>query len=100
MFPDEITVFSRVEEYARTLKENVAYYRNLLSDPDTPWAAYLLLSTGVGYLLMPVDLIPDGIPVIGWLDDVVIVPVLIWLGTQLIPEEVLERHRENNAENR
>lgn len=61
---------------------------------DTPGLAKLLCATAVGYALSPIDLIPDFIPVIGHLDDLIIVPGLICMGIRLIPPHVMEECRE------
>ena len=59
------------------------------SDKRTPLIAKLLIGLTVGYLLSPIDLIPDFIPVLGILDDLIIVPILISISIKLIPEIVL-----------
>lgn len=58
-------------------------------DPRTPWPAKLLAAVVVAYALSPIDLIPDFIPVLGYLDDLVLIPLGIWLVLRLIPEEVM-----------
>lgn len=58
--------------------------------PKTPWVAKVLIWLTIGYLLSPIDLIPDFIPVIGLLDDLVIVPLLIIASVRLIPKVVWE----------
>ena len=65
------------------------------SDPRVPWYAKLLVGVIVAYALSPIDLIPDFIPVIGFVDDLLIIPAGIALATRLIPREVLEEHRAN-----
>ena len=67
------------------IKKELAYYRALMADQRTPKIAKWLIASAVAYLLMPFDLIPDFIPILGQLDDVVIVPGLIWLGLLCIP---------------
>ena len=62
--------------------------------PDTPWYAKALLAFAVAYALSPIDLIPDFIPVLGYLDDVILLPVLIWLALRLLPAHVLAASRE------
>ncbi|MEW6053850.1 MAG: DUF1232 domain-containing protein [Nitrospirota bacterium] len=62
-------------------------------DARTPRAAKFLLALAVGYTLFPFDLIPDFIPVIGHLDDLIIVPALIVLALKMIPEEVIRECR-------
>ena len=61
--------------------------------PKTPWYAKLIISLTLAYALSPVDLIPDFIPVIGYLDDLIIVPAGISLSIRLIPEDVMEECR-------
>lgn len=56
-----------------------ANLRNTWHDSRTPWAARLLLLAGIAYVLMPVDLVPDVIPVFGWLDDLAILPAAVWV---------------------
>ena len=63
-------------------------------DPAMPWLPKLLALLVVGYFLSPIDLIPDFIPVLGYLDDIIIVPLGILLVVRLIPPEVMQEHRE------
>ncbi len=63
-------------------------------DPRTPWYAKVLLIAVIGYALSPIDLIPDFIPVLGYLDDLVIVPAGIYLATRMIPKDVMVECRE------
>ena len=58
-------------------------------DPRTPWPAKLLAALVVAYALSPVDLIPDFIPILGLLDDLILVPLGIWLVLRLIPDAVM-----------
>ncbi len=83
-------MFARLKAIARSLQEELAVYRLVLKDPRTPRSAKILLALAVGYFVSPVDLIPDFIPVIGQLDDAVIVPGLVYLALRLIPPEVVE----------
>lgn len=64
-----------------------------LRDPATPTAARVLALIVVAYALSPIDLIPDFIPVLGYLDDLLLLPGLIWLTVRLIPEPVRDRCR-------
>lgn len=84
-----------LRETARRLKTEFAVYRLALRHPRTPWLARVLLGLAVGYVLLPFDLIPDFIPVIGHLDDLVIVPALVWLALRLIPPGVIAECRLN-----
>lgn len=84
---------SRLAELGRHLKLHAAYYRALYRDPRTPLFARALLWLALGYALMPFDLIPDFIPVIGHLDDLIIIPAIVLLALQIIPASVKEEHR-------
>lgn len=66
----------------------------MLRHPRTPWPARIILGLAVAYLLSPIDLIPDFIPVLGQLDDLLIVPGLFTLALKLIPKEVVAECRE------
>ncbi|HTK69221.1 MAG TPA: YkvA family protein [Candidatus Eisenbacteria bacterium] len=77
------------EAYARFRRE-LRVYQAVLKDPRTPRLAKWLLRLAIAYALSPIDLIPDFIPVIGHLDDAVIVPGLIVLAVRLVPNDVLE----------
>ncbi|WP_319004562.1 YkvA family protein [Methylobacillus caricis] len=72
-------------------------YRLVLRHPQTPWLAKALLGLAIGYLLLPFDLIPDFIPVLGQLDDLVIVPGLIYLGLKCVPESLIQECRQQVA---
>jgi len=76
----------------------VALYRGLAKDPRTPTISKWLLVVAVGYALSPVDLIPEAIPVLGLLDDMLIVGGLIWLALRLIPKSLIEEHRRHAGE--
>jgi uncharacterized membrane protein YkvA (DUF1232 family) len=62
-------------------------------DPRVPWPVKLLALAVAGYALSPIDLIPDFIPVLGQLDDLIIVPLGVWLVIALIPEDVMDEYR-------
>lgn len=61
--------------------------------PDTPWYAKALGLLVVAYALSPIDLIPDFIPVLGYVDDILLLPALIWLTVKLLPQSVLAKCR-------
>ncbi|MEO8396262.1 MAG: DUF1232 domain-containing protein [Chloroflexota bacterium] len=81
---------TRLKQVAHEVERELAVYRLVLADSRTPRLAKILLGAALGYLLMPFDLIPDFIPVIGQLDDVLIVPGLVLLALRMIPKEVVE----------
>ncbi|MEY2896892.1 MAG: hypothetical protein RL669_1161 [Pseudomonadota bacterium] len=74
---------------ARLLKAETLALALAATDRRTPWLARLLVVVAVAYALSPIDLIPDFIPVLGWLDDLVLLPLLITLAVKLTPPEVL-----------
>ena len=82
-------MFANLKTVARTLKRELQVYQLVLKDARTPKLAKWLLGLAVGYALLPFDLIPDFIPVIGHLDDAIIVPLLVFIALRLIPAEVV-----------
>lgn len=92
------SLVARLKAFAARIKQELAFYQRLLSHPQTPGVAKVLLWCAVGYLLLPFDLIPDFIPVLGQLDDLVIVPLLIVLAMRLTPDVVVAacREKQNN----
>ncbi len=79
----------RLADWAQALKrESLALYY-AARDPRTPWYAKLLAGAVVAYALSPIDLIPDFIPVLGYLDELLLLPLGIWLALRLVPAAVL-----------
>lgn len=74
------------------LKRKLALLRAVWKDPRTPRSAKLVLGATLAYALSPIDLIPDFIPVLGYLDDVIIVPLGILLAWLLVPREIWQEH--------
>jgi uncharacterized membrane protein YkvA (DUF1232 family) len=75
------------------IRDRIKFLKAVWKDPRTPWYAKAVLAATVAYAVSPIDLIPDFIPVIGHLDDLVIVPLGFWLAYQLVPREVWEEHK-------
>jgi uncharacterized membrane protein YkvA (DUF1232 family) len=71
------------------LKQEIKVYRLILKDRRTPRRAKILVWVAIGYALLPFDLIPDFIPVIGQLDDLIIVPALLTIAVKMVPGEVI-----------
>jgi uncharacterized membrane protein YkvA (DUF1232 family) len=67
--------------------------------PGVPWYAKLLIAVTLAYWLSPIDLIPDFIPILGYLDDLIIVPLLIMLSIKLVPEAIMATCRKRAIEN-
>ena len=74
---------------AKKLKTDIPAVFLALKHPRTPWTAKILAAVAVAYALSPIDLIPDFIPVLGYLDDILLLPALIALAMKLIPTDVL-----------
>ena len=83
----------RMKAWARGLKRDSLALYLAARDPRTPWYAKALAAAVAAYAFSPIDLIPDFIPVIGYLDDLVIVPLGIWLAISLIPDELMAEYR-------
>ncbi len=94
--------FARWQARARELKIQVHALLLAYRDPRTPWYAKALAALVAAYALSPIDLIPDFIPVLGQLDDLLLVPLGIALAARLIPREVLAdcRARARQADSR
>lgn len=86
-----------LKQLARRLKNEVHVVYVASQDRRTPWYAKLLAVVVLAYAFSPIDLIPDCIPLLGYLDDLILVPLGIWLVVQLIPPHVLTDCREQAA---
>lgn len=87
----------RLRDWARLIRRDVHALYLAARDPRVPWHAKALAAVVAGYALSPIDLIPDFIPVLGFLDDVILVPLGILLVIRLIPPEVMREHRDAAA---
>jgi uncharacterized membrane protein YkvA (DUF1232 family) len=86
-----------MKNWARLVKRDIHAIYLCSRDPRVPWHAKALAIFVAAYALSPIDLIPDFVPVLGYLDDVILVPVGIWLVVRLIPADVMAEHRELTA---
>jgi uncharacterized membrane protein YkvA (DUF1232 family) len=86
-------MWQRVRHWARTLKRDVVALWLAARDPRTPLAARLVAFAVAGYALSPIDLIPDVIPVLGHLDDLIIVPLGLALAIRLVPPPLMAEFR-------
>jgi len=82
-----------LKDRAKQLKTDIPAVFLALKRKETPWYAKLLAGLIVGYALSPIDLIPDFIPVLGYLDDLIILPALVALTIRLIPQDVMAECR-------
>lgn len=86
-------MLSTWQERARLLKREVTALYLATRDPRTPWFAKALAVVVVAYAFSPLDLIPDPIPILGYLDDLLLLPLGIWLVLRLIPPGVMDEYR-------
>jgi len=90
---------SSLKKIASSFKREFHTYRLVLKDRRTPRLAKILLGAAVGYTLMPFDLIPDFIPIIGHIDDIIIVPLLIFLALKMVPPDLVDDCRKQAESN-
>ncbi len=91
-------MLQRIKDWAKALKRQVMVLWFSCRHPSTPMPAKVLAIVVVAYALSPIDLIPDFIPVLGFLDDVILLPLGIWLVMRLMPAGVLEECRQQADE--
>lgn len=77
-------------------KKNIKFYQALYSDKRTPKIAKFFLYLAIAYFFMPFDIIPDFIPVLGYLDDIIVIPLLIYFAIKFIPADLyIEQYQKN-----
>ena len=84
-----------MKQQAKKLKSDIPAIFIALKEKDTPLIAKIIAGVTVGYALSPIDLIPDFIPVLGYLDDVILLPALVALTIKLIPGAVWTKSKRN-----
>src|SRR3990167_3319353 len=89
-----MTILQNLRQWARRIKRDGVTLWFACKDPATPLLPKVIAAFVVAYALSPIDLIPDFIPVLGYVDDVLLLPALIWLTIRLLPAEVLVICRE------
>lgn len=85
---------AKVKSWAERLEIEVIALYYAYRDPRTPWYAKLFCAYIIAVTISPIDLIPDFIPVIGYLDDALFLPLGIWIAIKMIPTSVMEESRE------
>lgn len=85
-----------IKEKADEIKKKLGTLYLAFKHPKTPWYAKILIISVIAYALSPIDFIPDFIPIIGYLDDLLLIPFGITLSIKLIPKEVMRECEENN----
>ena len=86
-------MLDRARQWARAIRRDVVAVWLAARDPRVPWYAKALAICVAGYALSPIDLIPDFVPILGYMDDVVIVPLGLLIVIKLIPAEIMAEHR-------
>ena len=86
-------MIERTRQWARLAKRDVHAIYRAARDPRVPWYAKALAFCVAGYALSPIDLIPDFVPVLGYIDDLIIVPLGILIVLKLIPPDIIAEHR-------
>lgn len=88
-------IMMNLKERAKKIKTDIPAVYLALKDENTPIAAKIFAAITVAYALSPIDLIPDFIPVLGYLDDIILLPALVAVTISLIPENIMENHRKS-----
>ena len=91
-------LFDAIHQWARRVKQDSVMLWFACRHPQTPWMAKAIAAFAVAYALSPIDLIPDFIPVLGYLDDALLLPAMVWLAVRCLPEDVKDEcHRQAQA---
>jgi uncharacterized membrane protein YkvA (DUF1232 family) len=91
-------MFDRIKIWALALKRDAYAVYLAARSPDTPWYVKILAAAVAAYAFSPIDLIPDFIPILGYLDDLILVSLGIWLVVSLIPEQAMAEYRAKASE--
>jgi uncharacterized membrane protein YkvA (DUF1232 family) len=88
-----MNLLEKLKSWARLLKQNVVMLWFATKHPRTPWLPKAICIFIVAYALSPIDLIPDFIPILGYVDDLILLPALIWIAIRLIPNQIIQESR-------
>jgi uncharacterized membrane protein YkvA (DUF1232 family) len=83
-------MIKKLKAIAENFKKELKLYRLVFKDKRTPLLPKILLGLALFYLILPFYIIPDFIPVLGQLDELIIVPLLVWAALKMIPKEIIE----------
>jgi uncharacterized membrane protein YkvA (DUF1232 family) len=92
-----VKIIDKLTAHARRLKGEISALYLAARDPRVPWYAKALLVFVVAYALSPIDLIPDVIPIVGYVDDLLLLPLAIYLALKMVPETVLAECRQKTT---
>lgn len=90
-------MFTRVRSWAQAIKRDVFAVYLAARDPRVPWLAKVMAGLVAAYAVSPIDLIPDFIPILGYLDDLIVLPIGILLVIRLVPEPIMDDLRRQAA---
>ncbi len=85
---------NQLNTIGRNIKNEIRIYQAVIKDKRTPLLGKIFLGMAVGYFFLPFDLIPDFIPIVGHLDDIVIIPALVIIALKIIPKEIVGEYRD------
>ena len=88
-----MTLIEKLKSWAQLLKMDVLMIWFATKNPQTPWLPKAICIFIVAYALSPIDLIPDFIPILGYVDDLILLPMLIWIAIRLIPNTIIQESR-------
>ncbi len=88
-----MSLAQRLKQLGKTFKREIKVYKLLVKDRRVPRLAKWLLAMAIGYIFSPIDMIIDSIPGLGFIDDIIIVPTLVFLALKLIPPELIDEYR-------
>ena len=91
-------IFQRIRSWANELKSDVLVLWFALKNSRTPLIARTVAFITVAYALSPIDLIPDFVPILGYLDDLILIPIFIWITIKLVPGDVMAQSRKQAKE--
>jgi uncharacterized membrane protein YkvA (DUF1232 family) len=86
----KMQLFDAIHHWAKRVKQDSVMLWFACRHPQTPWLAKTIAAFAVAYALSPIDLIPDFIPVFGYLDDALLLPAMVWLAVRCLPDVVKE----------
>jgi uncharacterized membrane protein YkvA (DUF1232 family) len=86
-------MLAALKSWAKSITDDAIALFLAARDPRTPWYAKATAACVAAYALSPIDLIPDFIPVLGYIDDLLIIPVGIWIAVRLMPAELMDEFR-------
>jgi uncharacterized membrane protein YkvA (DUF1232 family) len=90
----ENKLLAKFKAKAKELQYNISALYLAYKRKDVPVGAKIVIFITIGYALSPIDLIPDFIPILGYLDDLIILPILVYISLKLIPKEIMEECKE------